>query len=74
MKLYYIIRQDGLSVFEQGFPLDFIMHCYYNLIERSEEHYQVISIAESLPICAVQADRGKGDESPLLALRQFRYT
>lgn len=69
MKLYYIIRSDGSSVFEQGFSLDFISHCFYLLSEQSEERYQVVSIAESLPICAVQANRGKGDESPLFAAR-----
>ena len=64
MKLYYIIRSDGSSVFEQGFQLDFILHCYLHLIERSSETFQVISFSESSAIAPFRRSGVKGT-SPL---------
>ena len=35
MKKYYIIREDGSSIFEQAYSEDFIFHCLFSLLETS---------------------------------------
>lgn len=79
MLKYYIIRPDGSSVFIEPYPHDFCMHCLLNLLEVSDVKYMLMRFAEPSELAAcLQADRGKGDESPLLALlelpEQYKYT
>ncbi|MBE6811097.1 MAG: hypothetical protein E7521_08605 [Ruminococcaceae bacterium] len=45
MKKYYIIREDGSSIFEQAYPEDFVFHCLIHLLDRtSEETYRLCEI------------------------------
>ena len=34
--MYYLIKPDGTSIFEQGYCYDFIMHCLFNLIDNPD--------------------------------------
>lgn len=67
MRKYYIIRPDGSSVFDQAYPEDFVYHCLFNLLDRSEERYRLCWFDECGNYASVQLDWGKGDLSPLLA-------
>lgn len=46
--MYYIIREDGSSIFEQAYPEDFIFHCLINLLDRTNERLSLLSFG-SLP-------------------------
>lgn len=35
MKEYYIIKEDGTSLFEQAYCEDFVFHCLIQLIDRT---------------------------------------
>ena len=67
MKGYYLIKEDGSSIFELPYCEDFIYHCLILLMDRSEEQYRVLCVDEEEISASVQRVRGKGDESPLLA-------
>ena len=34
--MYYLIKPDGTSIFEQAYCFDFIMHCLFNLIDHPD--------------------------------------
>ena len=34
--MYYIIKNDGTSIFEQPYPFDFCIHCLFQLIDSSD--------------------------------------
>ncbi len=44
MKKYYIIREDGSSIFELPYPKDFCIHCLCHLIEDGQR-YRLMSSA-----------------------------
>lgn len=45
---YYIIREDGTSIFEQPYCEDFIYHCLIHLIDRTpNERYRLCQIGFS---------------------------
>lgn len=71
MKKFYIIRSDGTSIFREPHHEEFIYHCLIKLLEKSDEHFKLLSFVESSHFPAVQADRGKGDESPLFAFLEL---
>lgn len=64
---YYIIRSDGCSIFLQPYPYDFCMHCLLKLLDVSDEKYYLLNFTDTSLLPAVQAERGTGDESPVLA-------
>lgn len=49
MKKYYIIREDGSSIFQLPYPLDFCIHCLCLLIEDGQK-YRLMSLADSTPL------------------------
>lgn len=45
MKKYYILRQDGSSIFTQPYPEDFVFHCLVLLLDRTpDETYRLCEI------------------------------
>ena len=48
MKKYYIICEDGSSLFALPYPEDFIFHCLVNLLETSEEQFTLMSVDETV--------------------------
>lgn len=48
MKKYYIIREDGSSIFQLPYPKDFCIHCLCLLIEDGQK-YRLMSFANSAP-------------------------
>ena len=38
--MYYIILQDGTSIFEQAYPYDFCIHCLFRLLDNEDERYR----------------------------------
>ena len=44
MKKYYILKEDGTSLFLQPYPEDFCFHCLVNLLDRSDERYRLCEI------------------------------
>lgn len=38
--MYYIILQDGTSIFEQAYPYDFCIHCLFCLLDNEDERYR----------------------------------
>ena len=34
--MYYILRNDGSFIFELPYPLDFCLHCLFNLIDNPD--------------------------------------
>lgn len=57
MKKYYIIREDGSSIFEQGYGREFIFHCLIKLLETSNDYYRLLEIDECCKFIAVQAPK-----------------
>lgn len=71
MKKYYIIRQDGSSLFRLPYEEEFIFHCLIKLLDTSDEKFRLLSFADTLDFSAVQADRGTGDKSPVFAKKDL---
>lgn len=44
MKEYYIIRADGSSIFEHGYPEEFVFHCLIKLLDKADEEYRLLCI------------------------------
>ena len=42
MKEYYIIKDDGSSLFEQAYQEEFIYHCLILLLDNSNEHFRLL--------------------------------
>ncbi len=63
-RLYYIIREDGSSIFELPYREDFIYHCLICLLnraderQRQQEHYRLLEyrpntvVFNIIPICS----------------------
>ena len=56
MKKFYIIRADGSSIFEQPYSEDFIFHCLFNLLDRSDVAHRLVWFANAESFPAVQAE------------------
>lgn len=67
MKKYYIIRQDGSSLFRLPYDEEFIFHCLIKLLDITEEKFRLLRFVEASELAAVQADRGTGDEVPCIS-------
>lgn len=46
MDKYFIIREDGSSLFLLPYPLDFCIHCLFHLIETGEK-FRLLCFSES---------------------------
>lgn len=48
-KLYYIIREDGSSIFELPYREEFIYHCLIKLIDTAEgQKFRLLQFAENM--------------------------
>lgn len=63
MKKYYIIREDGSSVFEQPYCEDFIFHCLFCLLDTAP--------TEKFKLCHI--DTAQLHPLPLSADKKLRY-
>lgn len=53
MEKYYIIREDGSSIFALPYPKDFCIHCLCLLIEDGQR-YRLMSFANPAPFSCQQ--------------------
>lgn len=65
---YYIIREDGSSVFMLPYPEDFCYHCLFKLLDVTDENFRLMRFVEASEFSAVQADWGTGGKPPVFAL------
>lgn len=47
MKKYYIIREDGSSLFALPYPKDFIFHCLVKLVDITDEQFTLMSVDDT---------------------------
>lgn len=53
MKKYYIIRADGSSLFELPYPEDFIYHCLFLLLDKTDERFTLLEEIKTDKLAAV---------------------
>lgn len=46
-KMYYIIRENGTSIFELPYREEFIFHCLIHLLDVSNEKYRLLEFMEN---------------------------
>lgn len=46
MKKYFIIKEDGSSLFALPYPEDFVYHCLIKLLDRTDEQFKLLSFQD----------------------------
>ncbi len=79
MKKYFIIRQDGSSIFKLPYQEEFIFHCLIILLDRTDEPLRLLRFVEAPELSAVQAESAiaaveritEMDKNVLLDIRKY---